>query len=229
VSIFSLGKVKYRKCLISVDTFLGRFADTGYFFLDPFRFRESALLPLPFGHQERPSPALLSAVYLWGSAISPVTPHDPYTPEAFLSCVLQNVPQDLTSVEASPQLMLETIQSEVLLSFYYLHTACPVQGRYHAAVAASLALGANLHVIRSPQQQALYPPFALRSPQFPRPVTPADEAVRISAFWAVVVINNYWVGAEGSPSAIPYGIPVDTPWPGSSSVSPSATPYLCGV
>ncbi|KAJ6528258.1 Zn(2)-Cys(6) binuclear cluster domain-containing protein, partial [Mycena vulgaris] len=211
-----------------VDSFLATFADGGYFFMDPFRFRASALLPLPFGHRDRPSPSLLSAVYLWGSVLSHVSPHDPYTPDAFLLCVLQNISQDLSGIGGNPQLALDTIQAEVLLSFYYLHTACPVQGRYHASVAASIAIGADLHLIRSPQQQTRFPPFVLSSPILPRPVNAAEEGVRINAFWAVVIINNYWVGAEGSPCAIPYGISLDTPWPGSPAGGGTVTKFLNG-
>jgi hypothetical protein len=171
---------------------------------------------LPFGHRNRPSPALLSAVYLWGCVLSHVTPSDPYTPDAFLVCVLQNIPQDLGSIGGNPQFVLETIQAEVLLSFYYLHAACPVQGRYHASVAASISMGANLHLVCSPHHHAPYPPFTLES-TLPPPRNAAEEA---DAFWAVVVINSFWVGAEGSPSPIPYGITIDSPWPSSSHVIP---------
>ncbi|KAJ7667267.1 hypothetical protein B0H17DRAFT_1336141 [Mycena rosella] len=211
-----------------VDTFVGRFADSGYFFIDPLQFRGSALLPLPFGHRDRPSAALLSAVYLWGSVLSHVTPRAPYTAAAFLPCVLHNIPQDLAVIDGNPQLVLEIIQAEVLLSLYYLHTACPAQGRYHSSVAASIALSADLQLIRSPQQSAAYPPFALRAPLLPRPGNAADEAVRINAFWAVVITNNFWVGAEGSPAAIPYGIAIDTPWPGSPSGGATISKFLNG-
>jgi hypothetical protein len=37
---------------------------------------------------------------------------------------------------------------------------------------------------------------------------------QINAFWTVVIVNNHWVVAYGSPSAIPYcDMPIDTPWP----------------
>ncbi|KAJ6607865.1 hypothetical protein B0H10DRAFT_539579 [Mycena sp. CBHHK59/15] len=112
-----------------VDIFLNRFTNSGYFCLDPRKFRKRALLPLPFGHLERPSPALLSAVYLWGCVLSPITLQHPYTEEAFLICVLQNIPQDLAAFSLNLRLVIETIQAEVLLSYYYLHTARPIQGR----------------------------------------------------------------------------------------------------
>ncbi|KAJ7154883.1 hypothetical protein C8R43DRAFT_1106437 [Mycena crocata] len=209
-----------------VDLFLQRFAHSGYFFIDSNRFRQSALLPLPFGHSDRPSPALLIAVYLWGSALSHVTLNAPYTPDSFLVCVLQIMPQDLTG--SGRNLVLETIQAELLISFYYLHTARPVEGRHHAAVAASLALSANLHLIRSAHQHVPYPPFALGTPILPRPSNVVEEAERINAFWAVVIINDYWVGAEGSPSPIPNGIPIHTPWPASFQGGDTLTTFLNG-
>ncbi|KAJ7200151.1 hypothetical protein GGX14DRAFT_169923, partial [Mycena pura] len=215
-----------------LDIFLTRFVQSGIFFLDAERFRQAVLIPLPFGHRDRPSPALLSAVYLWGSVLSQghVPPHSPYTPAAFIACILQNIPQDLASATASHQRLLDTIQAEVLLAFYYLYAASPVPGRAHAAAAASLALGANLHTIRapSPVMQTSYPPFSLAGPVFPPARNAVEEAQRIHAFWAVVIINNYWVGTEGSPSAVPYSIPVDTPWPGSSQSGSTVTKFLAG-
>ncbi|KAJ7732762.1 hypothetical protein DFH07DRAFT_944975 [Mycena maculata] len=211
-----------------VDVFLDRFSGSGYFFMEPHRFRQSALLPLPFGHPDRPSPALLSAVYLWGSVLSPVPPQDPYTAQSFLLCVLQNIPQDLNGFGSNPHLALETIQAEVLVSFYYLHTACAVQGRYHASNAASIALSADLHLIRSPQHTVPYPPYALSTPVLLPPGNAADESARINAFWAVIILNNYWVGAAGSPSAVPYGITIDTPWPASAQGGATITNFLNG-
>ncbi|KAJ6457957.1 hypothetical protein C8R45DRAFT_913419 [Mycena sanguinolenta] len=199
-----------------VDVFLGRFTNSGYFFLRAAQFRHSALLPLPFGHRDRPSPALLSAVYLWASVLSHVTP-DPYTADAFLTCALQNIPQDLIGIAEHPQLVVDTIQAEVLLSLYYLHTAHHVQGRYHAFAASSIALGANLHSIRSAQYHSAYPTFTLQT-ALPLPQNPVEESIRIDAFWAVVLINNIWAGVEGSPPSVSYPINIDSPWPSSSHV-----------
>ncbi|KAJ7113222.1 hypothetical protein C8R44DRAFT_741552 [Mycena epipterygia] len=67
-----------------VNVFLERFVGSAYFFINHVQFRRSALLPFPFGHRNRPSPALLSATYLWGTVLAAFTPSDPYTPEAFL-------------------------------------------------------------------------------------------------------------------------------------------------
>ncbi|KAJ7124245.1 hypothetical protein C8R44DRAFT_916856 [Mycena epipterygia] len=178
----------------SVNIFLERFEGTGYFFMDPHQFRRAALLPLPFGNLERPSPALLSATYLWGTVLSHPPPDATYTTHAFLDCVLQNISQDIPRIEGNAHRLLETIQAEVLLSFYYLHMACQVQGRYHASVAASLAFGADLHLIRSPQHTP-YPPFFFQETVLTLPESAAEEETRINAFWAVLIMNNHWGGA----------------------------------
>ncbi|KAJ6553449.1 hypothetical protein B0H10DRAFT_2242013 [Mycena sp. CBHHK59/15] len=212
-----------------VDIFLNRFTNSGYFCLDPRKFRKRALLPLPFGHLERPSPALLSAVYLWGCVLSPITLQHPYTEEAFLICVLQNIPQDLAAFSLNLRLVIETIQAEVLLSYYYLHTARPIQGRYHSAAAASLALSVGLQLLRSPQQyRELHPPFVLVQPLLPTESETTTETERIDAFWSVVILNNYWVAAQGCPPAIPHGITIDAPWPSSARGGATITKFLNG-
>ncbi|KAJ7925429.1 hypothetical protein B0H13DRAFT_1863085 [Mycena leptocephala] len=199
---------------ISVDIFLGRFSRSVYFFIDSFQFRQTALLPLPFGHHDRPSPALLSAVYLWGSILLDVPPKDPHTPDAFLMCVIQNVPQDLTSVGVHSKLILETLQAEVLLSLYFMHSADLMQGRYHSAAATSIALGARLHLV-GPQQQhyTSYPAFPMGTSL----INEGSDAVnKVDAFWAVVILSNCWVAADGAPSSISSGLTIDTPWEGGS-------------
>ncbi|KAJ7613386.1 hypothetical protein FB45DRAFT_1064996 [Roridomyces roridus] len=196
-----------------IDAFLNRFSGSTYFFLDASTFRTAALLPLPFGHQSRPSPALLCVAYLWGALLLPSS--EPYDPEVFLACILQNILHDISGCEApsapNAKLVLETIQAQVLLSFYYLDTAQPVQGRIHAAGAASLAFSTSLNEFR---------------PQTGAP----DEMQRVNAFWAVVTLNNFWVAAYGGPSAVPYGVRIDTPWPGSVSNqgSGSISSFLSG-
>jgi hypothetical protein len=200
----------------SVDVFLERFANSGYFFLHPSQFRESALLPLPFGHQDRPSRALLSAAYLWGSVLYDVTPDSPYTPDSFLACISQNLPHDLAGSEGNAHLVVQIIEAEVLLSLYFLQIEDPVRGRYHASAAASIALGANFHLIRSAQNPAAYPSFTLHTSLLSAQ-NGAEESIRIDMFWAVVIVNNFWASVTGSPSPIPY-TNVDSPWPSSSHV-----------
>ncbi|KAJ7676672.1 Zn(2)-Cys(6) binuclear cluster domain-containing protein [Mycena polygramma] len=194
-----------------VDSFLENFTHVG-FFLDPASFRHSSLLPFPFGHYERPSPALMSAVYMWGSRfqLSHAPRHYVYNEEAFLVCTLQNIHQDLGSNH--PHRVMHTIQAELLLSLYYLTIGRPVEGIYHSSAAVSLSISAGLHLVKSATQ--LTPCFGVLESPFPPPTNALEEGERINAFWTAVIVNNYWVAAHGSPSALPYhDTPIDTPWP----------------
>ncbi|KAJ6488447.1 hypothetical protein DFH09DRAFT_1209496 [Mycena vulgaris] len=164
-----------------IDIFLARFAGSWQFFLDAILFRQSVLRPLPFGDPNRPAPALLCAVNLWGSVLPNMPPANPYTPEALLVSCLQNIPQDLDEIICRPNLVIETIQAQILLSLYYVHTEFPVQGRYHSSAAVSIAL------VRSP---------------VPHGVDTAAEADLTHAFWAVVILNNIWT-AFPSGSGLP--------------------------
>jgi hypothetical protein len=189
---------------------MDRFLGTGHFFLDPVAFRESALNQLPFGDPNRPSPAVLCAVYLCGSTTTDdVQPSAPsvYTPDAFLACCLQNIHPDMDEVPVRPHTVLDLIQAEVLLSHYYMHVALPVQGYYHCAAAVSLALGAGLHLIGSdshPNVQASL--FATSPSTIPSEL---DATLGVSAFRAVAILNSYWVALSGTPSLIPDEFNID--------------------
>ncbi|KAJ6564047.1 hypothetical protein B0H19DRAFT_1233176 [Mycena capillaripes] len=196
------------------------FTGSGYFFFDPLKFCSSVLLPLPFGHINRPSPALLSAVYLWGCVLSPILPDGENT---FLLSALHHLPADIRGIAAQPKLILDTIQTEILLSLYYLHTALPVQGRYHAAAAASLALVVGLNQQHNPNEQDS---FALGGQLLPPAADALEVAERVDAFWSVVIMNNYWAAAQGSPSPVPYGPSIGTPWPSGSQAGATITNFL---
>ncbi|KAJ6549985.1 hypothetical protein B0H19DRAFT_1264851 [Mycena capillaripes] len=201
------------------DAFLARFGGSAYFFFDPLEFRHSVLLPLPFGHQDRPCPALLSVVYLWGSI-----PSQSHMVPTFLECVLQNIPHDLKNINTGvhPKLILETLQAEVMLSLYLMHVAAPVQGRYHCAAAVSIALSAGLHLASSPQRPQPFPPF-------PATTAPAADTVSDAyAFWAVVILNSCWIGADGAPSSISYDLPIDAPWDANSQAGGTIQKFLNG-
>ncbi|KAJ7761613.1 Zn(2)-Cys(6) binuclear cluster domain-containing protein [Mycena maculata] len=203
-----------------INTFLDKFANTGYFFLEPLRFFNSALLPLPLGHFDRPAQSLLNVVYLWGTVFSTSIP-DPSTEQTFLHNALQSLPGDIQRFPSHPRLVLETLQAEVMLSLYYVHVALPAPGRYHSAAAMSLALSAGLHQ-RSPQSHPV-PYFPLVDPLLPPALNATEEAERINAFWAVVIVDNCWVAAEGHPSTTPYGSVIDTPWQSGSDGVGGAT------
>ncbi|KAJ7614508.1 hypothetical protein FB45DRAFT_1035982 [Roridomyces roridus] len=214
-----------------IETFLNYFRDSGYFFMEPSRFFQCALIPLPIGHIDRPSPALLSVTYLWGCVLGPASAlADPYTEDGFLLATLNNLAADIRAFAVHPKLILETLQAEILLSFYFLHVGLPVQGRYHAGAAASLALSAGLHrAPRSPQpDSSSSPPFPLAQMLLPADIDAIGAAERIGAFWSVMLINNYWVASHGCPSAISCSMSVDTPWPGGSRADATLSRFLNG-
>ncbi|KAJ7079897.1 hypothetical protein C8R44DRAFT_895575 [Mycena epipterygia] len=196
-----------------VDFFLKRFRNSGYFFLEPQQFRNRALLPLPFGHPDRLAPSLTNVIYLWGCILSST---DLSALEAdFLSRALESLSADITGLNLHRKPVLETIQAEVMLSLYYLHAALPVQGRYHSAAAATMALNAGLHRLSVPIEcRSLY--FLSSQPLLSSELDVMKTAEGINAFWVVSIVNNYWVAAARCPSTIPHGLAIDIPWPSSS-------------
>ncbi|KAJ7890249.1 hypothetical protein B0H13DRAFT_878102 [Mycena leptocephala] len=192
-----------------VDAFLDNFSQVG-FFLHGANFRHSALLAVPSRCHDRPLSALLSAVYMWGSRFSAAPRHPVYNEDAFLVCTLQNLQQDLGGNH--PHRVVHSIQAEILLSLYYLTLGRPVEGIHHSGAAVSLAISAGLHFINSESSIFTVPPVPDTS--FPPPSNGSEMVEQINAFWTVVIVNNHWVVAYGSPSAIPYcDMPIDTPWP----------------
>jgi hypothetical protein len=195
--------------LIRVDAFLDNFSQVG-FFLNGSTFRRSALLAVPSRCHDRPLSALLTAVYMWGSRFSAAPRHPVYNENAFLVCTLQNLQQDLGGNH--PHRVMHGIQAEILLSLYYLTLGRPVEGIHHSGAAVSLAISAGLHFINSESSIFTVPPVPDTS--FPPPSNGLEMVEQINAFWTVVIVNNHWVVAYGSPSAIPYcDMPIDTPWP----------------
>ncbi|KAJ7089083.1 hypothetical protein C8R44DRAFT_751520 [Mycena epipterygia] len=196
-------------CLVhnAMEVFLKRFSHCGLFFLERHRFRHSALLSLPFGHPARPAPGLLSAVYLWSSHISANAPAFLYTEQQFLALTVHNLAHDLSGVH--PHLILHTIQTEVLLSYYYLDRGHILEGRQHCAAALSLASCAGIHQIGSIRHPPI-PPFALSTAALDTPSEEIEEQERSNAFWSLVVLNNFWAAASGLPPIRPYNILTDS-------------------
>ncbi|KAF8882004.1 hypothetical protein BD779DRAFT_1544381 [Infundibulicybe gibba] len=186
--------------LLLLDNFVKNSWKFG-FFLDVHRFYRAALLPYPLGHYDRPSPALLSAVYLWGARLSPSVSH-PYNEQLFLHNTLYYISQDLAGCH--PKKIIHALQAEILVSYYYLHIGRLQEGSFRASSAVGLCYGAKLHRIRSPK-----PPYVVNSADL------TEEEEQINGFWTAVTLNSYWV-AHGFSSAIALNsshVDVDTPWP----------------
>ncbi|KAJ7183955.1 hypothetical protein C8R46DRAFT_1309246 [Mycena filopes] len=185
------------------------------FFLHSQRFRDAVKLPLPFGDERRPSPALLCVVYLFGIHLSQSPPLLASEP-AFLKRAQQNISTEITH----PHHILHTIQAQVLLSTYLLRTKRFLEAEFYANGAATLALGYQLHKIRSVRPGT--PPL-LGVPVLLEvyPTPPADaieEGERIRAFWAVATTqSNLNIALNAASGAFcvleAAGAEIDTPWP----------------
>ncbi|KAG5726844.1 hypothetical protein E4T56_gene1093 [Termitomyces sp. T112] len=187
------------------------------FFLNVERFHPSFIEPQQIGHYSRPTPALLNAIYLWGTYLAP-SPHDGCDEKAFLRNSLHHLSKDLSC--SHPHKIIQGIQTEVLLSYYYLMNGKVLAGNYHANAAVSLCLSSGFHRIRTPIGPAIFSSTSRSSP--PQPSSPLPKAVddieegeRVDAFWAVLILNNTWIAIQESHSMF-YDlqtIGVDTPWP----------------
>ncbi|KAJ7735723.1 Zn(2)-Cys(6) binuclear cluster domain-containing protein [Mycena metata] len=150
------------------------------------------------------SPALLDTIYLWGAHLSRLGTHQ----ARFLSDALRSTAAGLLHAH-SPNIILHTIQAELLLAQYFFHNSRILEGKYHASAAVSVALSLGLHKIRSADvRDSVRSMVDALAPA----TTALEEGERINAFWAVFAVNTCWLAADGSPADIAYAV-VDTPWP----------------
>ncbi|KAJ7122664.1 hypothetical protein C8R43DRAFT_1111972 [Mycena crocata] len=118
-----------------IDSFLPYASEFG-FFLNTSRFRQTALIQYPIGHPARPSPALLSTVYLWGLRLSKQSQLITQEP-LFLSRALKLMGKGLSGIH--PQKIMHTLQAEILIAYYFFASGRFLEGKYHTAAAVSLA------------------------------------------------------------------------------------------
>lgn len=172
------------------------------------------MLPLPIGHHLRPSPALLSTVYLWGVHLSQVeafTAHE----QVFVSRALHQTANALASVH--PHKVIHGIQAEVLLALYFFRAGRFLEGNYHASAAVSLTVSARLHKLRSVHRtNASADVLGAMSTVLPPPADGIEEGERITGFWTVYTLNTCWSAAFRMPPNVAFDAPgeqIDTPWP----------------
>ncbi|KAJ7508428.1 hypothetical protein B0H11DRAFT_1964940 [Mycena galericulata] len=149
---------------IRLDAFLPYAHDWG-FFLDISDFRRDALSRLPMGHHSRPSPPLLTGVYLIGITLS----HSPTMKtheKVFLSRTLSALPVSLSGIH--PRKVTHALQTEILLSKL-------LEGRYHTAAAVSLMVSSVLPKINREQL-----PF--------QSLTEGE----IDGFWTTIILDKSW-------------------------------------
>jgi hypothetical protein len=183
--------------LFRIRTFVQSPSEFG-FFMDKSRFQAIAFSP----NTSTISPSLVDTVCLWGNFIANPSSNNQ---AALLSRAIQSSSQAVSRLGMHPERLVQCIQAEVLLAFYFFYGGRTLEGRYHTCTAVSLILSSGLHQIRSSRlpNSSLLPP----------PRDAVEEGERINAFWTVFVLNNCWTTVDGTPSNIPIDTQIDTPWP----------------
>ncbi|THU80160.1 hypothetical protein K435DRAFT_696246, partial [Dendrothele bispora CBS 962.96] len=164
------------------------------------------------------TPALIHVIFLLGSHLSTSTQVNVLEPR-FLSIAQGSVSHILSSTATTPVtsgtsnhphwIVLEAIQSHVLLAQYYFHTGRKLEGKYSVTIAIALVLGTGMHRIRGV--------FVSDSETLQTQFQGGNEVTQcINAFWTVLALNSRWAAVEGYGSSFPYWKPamrIDTPWP----------------
>ncbi|KAA1474254.1 hypothetical protein DENSPDRAFT_319494 [Dentipellis sp. KUC8613] len=185
-------------------------------FLNVTRFRHA--LSLPARNSNRPVPALVNAVYLWGTAIlRQVTEGNPPVDESvFLRLALSEIEHGL-GPSPSHQ-VVQFIQARVLLAAYLYLVGKAFEGRHQSDAAASLVLISGFHKIRSAQLNPTFPSYVDPIPlTLGAPRDQVEEGERINAFWTVFALDRTWAVVFGAPTVMSdseaFGTQIDTPWP----------------
>ncbi|KAI0777643.1 hypothetical protein BD413DRAFT_185715 [Trametes elegans] len=185
-----------------VQTFMTHASQLGLF-LNPSRLLRA--ISLPRGAPGATDDALLNAVFLWGSRLS--SSNTLRSKEAFFcSNAVQAVSgTTLTAQSTMPAAgVISTVQTEVLLSNYFLATGRILEGKYHGLAAVALVTGCRLHQLNV---------VALARAG----IDPTTIGEQIRAFWTVFSLEKVWSAALNTPPTICQrgraGISITTPWP----------------
>ena len=163
--------------------------------------------PYPIGHDSRPAPALIFAVYLWAIFLCPDVSIK-VNETAYFDRAVQEAATALLSKH--PHKTMHSLQAEVLLANYFFARGRFVEGKHHLAFAVSTALSAGLHRIRSANWMI--------NPNLPTPRDSVEEGELILGWWTVFNLDKAWAaGLICSPnfehSDHPMATQIDTPWP----------------
>ncbi|OCH96258.1 hypothetical protein OBBRIDRAFT_229314 [Obba rivulosa] len=135
---------------------------------------------------------------------------------AFLGNVLQELPNAMSLADASN--IMDVLQAEVLLAYYFLNSNRQLEGAYHLNAAVSIVMACKLNILRSAHPQ-IAGGVGLGAIEY-RLSPPADdieEGERINAFWTVFSLERIWAVTLGTASAFTdddsMGTQIDIPWP----------------
>ncbi|KAF8967602.1 hypothetical protein BDZ97DRAFT_1978162 [Flammula alnicola] len=200
----------------SFDKFFPHATQFGFFMHVP-TFRRSALLAFPSGHHSRPTPGLISVVHLLGIHFcQPEGLHNQET--SLLTRAVQHVATDLFG--SHPNKIVNTLQAEILLSYYFMRTGFLLEAKCRAGAAIALAIGSGLHKVRSANITAPSTLGIMHDQPYtlPLPTDTLQEAERINGFWSVLMLHKFISVALEPPAQVcgvleAPGMQIDTPWP----------------
>ena len=184
-------------------------------FLNDTRFSHAALLP--YGNINRPLPALLSVVYLWGTFFARLTSNNEIPNEQLLlSRARTQIGHSMPNMPSHR--ILQTIQTYILLATYLFVTGNYLEGRQYCNFAASLVMSCGLQKIRTEQlDRGFSTSIDAIDLTLPEPHDQIEEGERINAFWTTFLMDRCWAIALQTPTIISdsdvYGAQIDTPWP----------------
>ena len=155
----------------------------------------------------------MNAVYLLGAYFSS-DPNLQNLQGELLAYTLQDL--STTLVDLSPLAIMDVLQAEVLLTYYFFSNNRTVEGVYHMEAASAIVLASKLHQIRSARYSAIAGGNSSRYQ-----LTPATDAIeegqRINAFWTTFILDRNWSMALGRTPVLTdeerKGTEIDTPWP----------------
>ena len=193
--------------LLSAWTTFQTYAPSVGWFLNADRFLGSTVNQVLARHSSR---ALAAAVLLWTKVLSDDVTHD------FEDILLHQTQDHLA--RASPDIdsntLIHALQAEVLLSYYFLTRARPIEARCHSSIAVSLACTFGLDRQGAEVSNALFSVIG----DSRKVLQHTDDAVelgeRVHAFWAVFMLESSISGLLGVPSGLPaFESRISTPWP----------------
>ncbi|EIW74602.1 hypothetical protein CONPUDRAFT_113146 [Coniophora puteana RWD-64-598 SS2] len=191
---------------IAWTTFQAYATSVGWF-LNVERFREKTVHQTLTGHSSR---ALGALVTLWSRVLSSDVIHD--SEDGLLHRAQDHLTRASPDVDSSA--FVHILQAEILLSYYFLTRARPVDARCHSSIAVSLVCAFSLDRQGAEASNALFGVLGdgRRTLQHTDDVVELGE--RVHAFWAVFALESSISALLGVPSGLPaFESRISTPWP----------------
>lgn len=171
-------------------------------------------LSTPPGSRTFPHPALVNAIYLWGSRLSNNTSiSGPQIERAFFdrSCTYLQ----LNLMDQTPQGGLQAVQTEILLATYLYSSGRTLEADYHINATVRLCLSHGMH--RIVPQTTGEPTSVSASGMILQSIDEVDKRESISVFWMAFIIDRLWAIINNKPALMKQengaGVVITTPLP----------------